>query len=449
MREILTISVGRSGVLMGCHLWDLLLDSHGVDLEGKSPAPEGLLDTYFEESKEKTHRVPRALFVDLEPATCDATRSKPFGKLLLPGSFVSGQTGCCNNWAKGYYTEGAELVDQVMDQIRASAERADCIQGFQVMHSMDGGTGGGMGALIIDKIQEEFPDKIASSFGLITPPGMTDTTVGAYNFVLAATHLAENADLVHVMDAEALCSCFYRTLKLGFPREADMGRMMATAILGATATFRYPGCLINPTMQSYATNMVPFPRLHFLSLGAAPLLTKSVQPETEAGTAQEIVKRAFDGGHSLTLRNNERVRYLAGALNLVGEVLPWSEVVPLLPSADVVEWLPDAFKAELIRAKRHNYGWPRLAATLVANSSAIQERLRLELENFAAMYRRKAFLHYYTREGMDEMEFIEAEQTVQQLAYCYQDCLDAPTIEDGWIREMREEDERAATKSKS
>ncbi|KAK5002611.1 Tubulin beta chain (Beta tubulin), partial [Elasticomyces elasticus] len=59
--------------------------------------------------------VPRAVLVDLEPGTMDAVRAGPFGQLFRPDNFVFGQSGAGNNWAKGHYTEGAELVDQVLD----------------------------------------------------------------------------------------------------------------------------------------------------------------------------------------------------------------------------------------------------------------------------------------------------------------------------------------------
>jgi hypothetical protein len=39
----------------------------------------------------------------------------------------------------------------------------------------------------------------------------------------------------------------------------------------------------------------------------------------------------------------------------------------------------------------------------VGNSTAIQELFKRISEQFTAMFRRKAFLHWYTGEGMDEM----------------------------------------------
>ena len=47
---------------------------------------------------------------------------------------------------------GAELVDSVLDVVRKEAEACDCLQGFQLTHSLGGGTGSGMGTLILSKV---------------------------------------------------------------------------------------------------------------------------------------------------------------------------------------------------------------------------------------------------------------------------------------------------------
>ena len=54
------------------------------------------------------------------------------------------------------------------------------------------------------------------------------------------------------------------------------------------------------------------------------------------------------------------------------------------------------------------------------NSTAIQEIFKRISEQFSAMFRRKAFLHWYTGEGMDEMEFTEAESNMNDLISEYQ-----------------------------
>lgn len=82
-----------------------------------------------------------------------------------------------NNWAKGHYTEGAELVDSVMDVVRKEAEGCDSLQGFQLAHSLGGGTGSGMGTLLISKIREEYPDRIMSSFSVVPSPKVSPPNI--------------------------------------------------------------------------------------------------------------------------------------------------------------------------------------------------------------------------------------------------------------------------------
>ena len=83
------------------------------------------------------------------------------------------------------YTEGAELVDQVLDVVRREAEGCDCLQGFQITHSLGGGTGAGMGTLLISKIREEYPDRMMATFSVVPSPKVSDTVVEPYNATLS------------------------------------------------------------------------------------------------------------------------------------------------------------------------------------------------------------------------------------------------------------------------
>ena len=62
---------------------------------------------------------------------------------------------------------GAELVDSVLDVVRKESESCDCLQGFQLTHSLGGGTGSGMGTLLISKIREEYPDRIMNTYSVV------------------------------------------------------------------------------------------------------------------------------------------------------------------------------------------------------------------------------------------------------------------------------------------
>ncbi|XP_016516299.1 tubulin beta-1 chain-like [Poecilia formosa] len=173
MREIVHLQAGQCGNQIGAKFWEVISDEHGIDptgvYHGDSDLQLDRINVYYNEASGGKY-VPRAVLVDLEPGTMDSVRSGPFGQVFRPDNFVFGQSGAGNNWAKGHYTEGAELVDSVLDVVRKEAEGCDCMQGFQLTHSLGGGTGSGMGTLLISKIREEYPDRIMNTFSVVPSP---------------------------------------------------------------------------------------------------------------------------------------------------------------------------------------------------------------------------------------------------------------------------------------
>jgi len=143
MREIVHLQVGQCGNQIGAKFWQVISDEHGIDNSGVYRGQDDLqlerIGVYYNEAQGGKY-VPRAILVDLEPGTMDAVKSGAFGQLFRPDNFVFGQSGAGNNWAKGHYTEGAELIDAVLDVVRKEAESCDCLQGFQIAQSLGGGT---------------------------------------------------------------------------------------------------------------------------------------------------------------------------------------------------------------------------------------------------------------------------------------------------------------------
>ncbi|ELK15023.1 Tubulin beta-2A chain [Pteropus alecto] len=379
MREIVHIQAGQCGNQIGAKFWEVISDEHGIDPTGSYHGDSDLqlerINVYYNEAAGNKY-VPRAILVDLEPGTMDSVRSGPFGQIFRPDNFVFGQSGAGNNWAKGHYTEGAELVDSVLDVVRKESESCDCLQGFQLTHSLGGGTGSGMGTLLISKIREEYPDRIMNTFSVMPSPKVSDTVVEPYNATLSVHQLVENTDETYSIDNEALYDICFRTLKLTTPTYGDLNHLVSATMSGVTTCLRFPGQL-NADLRKLAVNMVPFPRLHFFMPGFAPL----------------------------TSRGSQQYRALTTA---------------------VCDIPPRGLK---------------MAVTFIGNSTAIQELFKRISEQFTAMFRRKAFLHWYTGEGMDEMEFTEAESNMNDLVSEYQQYQDATADEQGEFEEEEGEDE--------
>lgn len=110
---------------------------------------------------------------------------------------------------------GAELIDPIMDVLRRQAENTDSFQGFQVLHcpsplvyieivltsaALGGGTGSGLGALLLGKIREEYPDRMLATFSIFPSPKVSNTVVEPYNAILSTHNLVENSNITCCID---------------------------------------------------------------------------------------------------------------------------------------------------------------------------------------------------------------------------------------------------------
>ncbi|CAL1157490.1 unnamed protein product [Cladocopium goreaui] len=425
---------GQCGNQIGAKFWEVIADEHGIDPTGTYHGDSDLqlerINVYFNEATGGRY-VPRAVLMDLEPGTMDSVRAGPFGQLFRPDNFVFGQTGAGNNWAKGHYTEGAELIDSVLDVVRKEAEGCDCLQGFQLCHSLGGGTGAGMGTLLISKVREEYPDRIMETFSVIPSPKVSDTVVEPYNAVLSFHQLVENSDESFLLDNEALYDICFRTLKLTTPTYGDLNHLVSAAMSGVTCCLRFPGQL-NCDLRKIAVNLVPFPRLHFFMTGFAPLTSRGSQ-QYRALTVPELTQQMFDAKNMMCAADPRHGRYLTAAALFRGRMSTKEVDEQMLNvqnknSSYFVEWIPNNIKASVCDIPPKGL---KMAVAFAGNSTAIQEMFKRVAEYFTAMFRRKAFLHWYTGEGMDEMEFTEAESNMNDLVSEYQQYQDATAEEEG------------------
>ncbi|KAF7586084.1 Tubulin beta chain (Beta tubulin) [Aspergillus hancockii] len=447
MREIVHLQTGQCGNQIGTAFWQIISGEHGLDgsgvYHGTNDQELERMNVYFNEVNDKKY-VPRAVLVDLEPGTMDAIRAGPFGQLFRPDNFVFGQSSAGNNWAKGHYTEGAELVDSVVDVVRREAESCDCLQGFQITHSLGGGTGSGMGTLLISKIREEFPDRMMATFSVAPSPKVSDTVVEPYNATLSVHQLVEHSDETFCIDNEALYDICHRTLKLSSPSYGDLNHLVSAVMSGITVSLRFPGQL-NSDLRKLAVNMVPFPRLHFFMVGFAPLTSRGAY-SFRAVSVPELTQQMFDTRNMMAAANFHNGRFLTCSAIFRGkvstkEVEDQMRGLQTKNSSYFVEWIPNNIQTTVCSVPPKGM---KMASTFIGNSTSIQELFQRIGNQFTSMFRRKAFLHWYTGEGMDEMEFTEAESNMNDLVAEYQQYQEASISdgEEGYAEEEPEEEEQ-------
>jgi len=471
MREVVSVHVGQAGNQAGATMFELMRLEHGLDNACKFDVPrkpngdcdksspeykrvtgdddgDGVpdcleevetffhpLDTSSTNFKLETTWVPRCIVVDLEPGVIAGLKQShtPFHSQIDDQDlFVTGASGAGNNWAKGHYTEGAEHVEAVMEKLRVQQEKCDSTQAFTLYHSIGGGTGSGFGTLILLKIRDAYPDKITCSYSVYPSPKVSDTVVEPYNAVLSTHQLLENSDETFIIDNEALMNIQHNILKGG--KDADfkkMNALIAKVACGVTAPLRFEGS-INADLRKLGTNLVPFPRLHFFMIAESPL--RDIQNRVFDLTT--CVTGVMENSNAFANCNYESGKTMAASITFrtkdidqkkcEGEV--FSQQEKSKQSGTMVEWIPNNYKIGVVSCERID---TELSATAVMNTTALKAIFQRLATQFGALFKRKAFLHWYKGEGMDEMEFQEADKNVRDLITEYQDKENARFEPDG------------------
>ncbi|XP_048264108.1 tubulin epsilon chain-like isoform X1 [Bombus terrestris] len=307
MSQFISLQVGQCGNQIGSAFWPLALHEYGIqttntgmnllktqrghikDMSDLSDAfdsffviPENIRDLCFKSITDlKRAKVrARAILIDMEDGVIGGLRRGPVRDLFDQASVVTNYPGSANNWAVGYHTYGTEYHDKLEDTIRRMAEKCSRLHGFLIMHSLGGGTGSGLGTAVLKLLANNYPtvDRVVSC---VYPIVMQDVVTAPYNVLLSTRELIDYATCVFPIENESLLDICNAQLKIKSNTDQinynisckpfqDMNSIVANMLLHLTSGSRFPGNL-NMDMNEIATNLVPYPRLHYIFSSVSPL----------------------------------------------------------------------------------------------------------------------------------------------------------------------------------
>jgi len=434
MREVISIHIGQGGCQMGNACWELFCLEHGIQPDGQMPSDKtiGVADdafnTFFSETGAGKH-VPRAVFIDLEPSVIDEVRTGTYRQLFHPEQLISGKEDAANNYARGHYTIGKEIVDLVLDRVRKLADQCTGLQGFFVFHSLGGGTGSGFGSLLLERLSVDYGKKSKLEFVIYPCPQVATAVVEPYNTVLAAHSMLEHSDVAFMVDNEAMYDICRRNLDIERPTYTNLNRLTAQVMSSLTASLRFDGAL-NVDVSEFQTNLVPYPRIHFPLASYAPIISAE-KAYHEQLTVAEITNSVFEPQNMMCKCDPRHGKYMACCLMYRGDVVPKDvnaaiATIKTKRTIQFVDWCPTGFKVGI------NYQPPTVvpggdlakvqrSVCMMANSTAIAEMWSRIDHKFDLMYAKRAFVHWYVGEGMEEGEFSEAREDLAALEKDYEE----------------------------
>ncbi|CCM05570.1 uncharacterized protein FIBRA_07797 [Fibroporia radiculosa] len=443
MREVISVHVGQAGVQIGNACWELYTVEHGLSpdgrlVEGSPSAHDDGFSTFFSETSSGKH-VPRSLYVDLEPNVIDEVRSGTYRSLFHPETLVTGKEDAASNYARGHYTIGKEQIDTVMDKVRRLADNCNGLQGFFVFHSFGGGTGSGFGALVLERLSTDYGKKSKLEFSVYPAPTMANSVVEPYNSVLTTHTTLEHSDCSFMVDNEAIYDICKKRLNITSPSFTNLNRLIAQVVSSITASLRFDGSL-NVDLNEFQTNLVPFPRIHFPLATFAPIISAE-KAHHEQNSVADMTFSCFETGNQMVKCDPREGKYMACALLYRGDVVPKDVnaavgIIKTKRTIQFVDWCPTGFKLGICNEPPAHIPGGDLAKVtrslcMLSNTTAISTAWSRLDHKFDLLYSKRAFVHWYVGEGMEEGEFSEAREDLAALEKDYEEVgIDSADVEE-------------------
>jgi len=128
----------------------------------------------------------------------------------------------------------------------------------------------------------------------------------------------------------------------------------------------------------------------------------------------------------MSLNDTKYGKILTGSILFRGDSVSPGEVETQLKkltdknSSQFVEWIPNRMMTTICSVSNPAQRMASMQGAALLNTTSISQSLSRIQTNFEKMFARKAYVHWYTEEGMDVAEFEEALMNIKDLISEYQ-----------------------------
>ncbi|KAK7810593.1 hypothetical protein U0070_022065 [Myodes glareolus] len=156
---------------------------------------------------------------------------------------ITGKEDAANNYARGRYTIGKEIIDLVLHRICKLADQCTGLQSFLVFHSFGGGTGSGFTSLRMERLSVDYAKKSKLEFSIYPAPQVSPAVVEPYKFILTTHTTLEHSDCAFMVDNRAIYDICLRNFDIERPTYTNLNRLISQIVSSITASLRFDGAL--------------------------------------------------------------------------------------------------------------------------------------------------------------------------------------------------------------
>lgn len=292
-------NAGQCGNQVGSKFWSQLCSEHGINLNGttdegySSESKNDRPDVFFQRNLNNRF-TPRAVLIDLEPRVINSISSGEQMGLFDPKNVYLSEdgSGAGNQWVEGYL-KGKRALDDVLDIIDRELDSCDNLEGFQLIHSVSGGTGAGFGSFLLETLSDRYSKKLIQTYSIF---GNSEVVVQPYNTMLTLKRLIQNSDANVVFDNKSITTIASNNLKVTSPSYSDINKVISTVMSATTNTLRFPSYSYN-SLTSIVSTLIPTPDLHFIIPSYTPFTSdyvKNAAKEIRRSTTYDVVLELLD-----------------------------------------------------------------------------------------------------------------------------------------------------------
>ncbi|CAD8187257.1 unnamed protein product [Paramecium octaurelia] len=427
MREVITIQVGQGGIQVGNACWELFCLEHQIQLNGQLinqqiiDKNDALRTLFFESDLQKL--VPRSILLDLESSIIDEVKTGKFKEMFNPEQLISGKGGTAHNFGRGYYSIGQEYIDTVYVW-REQENLLKIVLHFKDLQYSIRLVEGQVQVLVLCYL-------INYQLGIIIYPSPETqvSMVEPYNSILATQSLIDHADVCITMDNQAIYDICKNKLDVEVPKYSNLNRMIAQVMSSITASMRYDGPLLRE-MAELENSLVPYAKFKFLICTYAPIISYQKLDHLQLSTI-EISKLAFETTNMMAKCDPRLGKYMSCCLLYRGDIIPKDvsysiSQIKTQKTIRFVDWCPTGLKVgidyqvqqtlpedDIRKAQR--------SACMIGNTTAVSQVFSELCHKYDSMFSKRAFVHWYIKEGMEEAQFVEAREELACLLIDYEE----------------------------
>merc|ERR1712196_724921 len=175
------------------------------------------------------------------------------------------------------------------------------------------------GCLMLERLSVDYGKKSKISFSVWCCPQVATAVVEPNNTVLCVHSLLEHTDVTNQVDNEALYDICRRNLDIERPTYTNPNRLLGQVISSLTASLRFDGAL-NVDITEFQTNLVPYPRIHFMLTSYAPIISAEKAYHEQLSVA-EITNSVFEPAAMMVKCDPRHGKYMACCMMYRGDVV--------------------------------------------------------------------------------------------------------------------------------